>query len=261
MQANNINITPGNTQTLPCVGTGFWFESGTSSTTNPYIVVKPDTGAEIVLKPGQHFQDAAAPTGTWRIYALDPTAAITGRVIIGNGEFGDSNISNTFKLDGTFTNSVNVNNTTAAPANVAIVGVTTATPLPVVIPGTVKTAQGAMTYTNSFASQAVMSNNGVLNILPAASNVNGAILNQTLVSGANGTSAPTLYSFIAKATAPTSPTDGDVLDVVMCINSSISNFQNQNPIQVAAGKGIWVIATNATNADGSLLKAALVTVL
>ena len=255
MQANNINIAAGATQTLPCVGTGFWFESGTSSTSNSYIVVKPDTGAEIVLKPGQHFQDPAASTGTWRISALDPAATITGRVIIGNGEFGDSNINNTFKLDGTFTNSVNVNNTTAAPANVSVVGVTTATPFPVVIPGVVNTSQGAMAYSNSFQSTA-QSNVAPIQILAPGANVNGAVLAQTLVSGVPG--ANITMTFLAKATAPANITDGDVLDAITVGSAVINNFQNQSPIKVAAGKGIWVMA-NAI--DSGLLKAALLQVL
>jgi hypothetical protein len=46
MQSNTINIGAGKTITMPCPGTGFWFEAGTTTTTDPYIIVKPDSGAE-----------------------------------------------------------------------------------------------------------------------------------------------------------------------------------------------------------------------
>lgn len=94
MQSNRLNITAGNTVTLPVTGNGFWYESGSSSTTNPYIIVKPSTGgAEIRLKPGQsvtRLQNQAF----WLVTAEDPTAVITGYAIIGDGGFNDDNTAN-----------------------------------------------------------------------------------------------------------------------------------------------------------------------
>jgi hypothetical protein len=255
MQAINLNVTPGNTQQVQCVGTGIWFESGASTTADAYIIVKPDQGAEMVLKPGQHFQDASMGTGTWRVTGHDPAATITGRVIIGNGDFGDSNVNNIFKLDGTFTNSVNVNNTTAAPAVVSLHS--SDITLPVSIAGNVNTSQGAMAYNSSFSTSA--STATAVNVLAAAANVNGANLNQTLVSGTASTGAGAI-AFVAKATAPTSITDGDLLDIVTIGGgSTINNFQNQSPIKVPAGKGIWVIS--AGTSDAGFYKGALVQVL
>lgn len=286
MQYQNITIQPGTSVNLQIPGTGIWFESGTTSTLNSYIVVKPNMGGgELTLKPGQHFQDNHQNVDQWNISALDSTATITGRIIIGNGDFGDSNVNGTFQLS----SAVQVNNLPANPvpiaagtgvtlpvslagtSNVAIPAGTTVTnaagsPVPVVagtgvtipvsIAGNVNTSAGPMTYTNSFATSTTSSTTA-LAIVTAAANVNGAILNQTLVSG-----FPTnqvRYAFLAKATAPTSITDGDLLDFVFCTSTTFSNFQNQSPIKVAAGKGIWLIADVATAAN--MVVGALTTVL
>jgi hypothetical protein len=91
MQSNKLNIQPGQSVMMPCTGNGFSYESGTSTTNNAYIIVKPGTGGtEIRLKPGQKVNDIGAQ-GVWLITAEDPTATITGYVVIGDGKFADDN--------------------------------------------------------------------------------------------------------------------------------------------------------------------------
>jgi hypothetical protein len=267
MQSINLNIAPGTTQIIPCVGNGIWFESGASTTSNPYVSVKPDTGAEFTLKPGQHCQDQSIQTGTWRITALDPTANITGRVIIGNGDFGDSNVNNTFKLDGTFVNSVNVNNTTAQRVPVTLdttqsIGInnTTANRIPVSLDTsqTLQLATNTVAYNSAFTSTAGSSINTAIQMLPAASNVNGAILNKFDII----VSSNTPFAVIAKATAPANIGDGDVL---FCADANAAtatkyslDISKDGQIKAQAGKGIWYISTAA---DGCKLRDALFTVL
>jgi hypothetical protein len=287
MQSLNFAVSVGGAALILCPGTGIWYESGTSTTSNTYIVAKPNGGGtEVTLKPGQHFQDAQNPAQQWTVTALDPTAGITGRLVIGNGDFGDSN--GQFTMGGT--GNVNVANLPAAPVPIAAgTGVTlpvsiagtlpvsmaagvavsnlpaapvpiaagTGVTLPVSIAATVTTTQAPMTYTNSFESFGIMA--GAQNIVTAASNVNGAILNQTLVS-TTATSIANTFAFLAKATAPTSLTDGDVLDVISVAATTVNNFQNQSPIKVAAGKGIWMYPYTTTTASNVLISA-LATVL
>jgi hypothetical protein len=91
MQSNKLSIAAGSAVIMPCTGSSFSYESGSSTTTNAYIIVKPGTGgAEIRLKPGQKVLDIGQQ-GTWVITAEDPTAIITGYVVIGDGHFADDN--------------------------------------------------------------------------------------------------------------------------------------------------------------------------
>lgn len=95
MQSINFTVPAGGSVLIPCPGNGIWFESGTSSTSDTYIVVRPDKGgAECVLKPGQNFQDRSNPATQWTITCHDPAASISGRLIIGNGDFSDDNTQN-----------------------------------------------------------------------------------------------------------------------------------------------------------------------
>lgn len=94
MQSNKFNVPAAGAVSMPCSGSGFWYESGTSSTSNQYIIVKPSTGGtEMRLKPGQNVRGLPGQ-GFWTITAEDPTATITGYAIIGDGDFNDDNTAN-----------------------------------------------------------------------------------------------------------------------------------------------------------------------
>lgn len=94
MQSSALKIAAGAAVLMPIPGRGFWYESGSSSTANPYIVVKPTSGGtEIRLKPGQSVQ-TGGDQSFWTITAEDQAAVITGQVIIGDGGFNDDNTAN-----------------------------------------------------------------------------------------------------------------------------------------------------------------------
>lgn len=250
MQSRTINTNlAGASITIPCTGSGFWFESGTSTTSNSYIIVKPDTGAEFRIKPGQSVKDPKVQVSTWTVHAEDPAAIITGNIIIGNGDFNDDNVSNTFKLDATFANTVNVTNTAAQRVPVSL------DPAQVLnIPGAI------VAYTNSHISAGSSVTNTAIQILAAAANVNGAILNKfELIASSSLAAAVTV---LAKATAPGAISDGDVLFGAVLqagVPARIAlNTAECGSVKVPAGKGIWYISNSA---DGATLRDALITVL
>jgi hypothetical protein len=249
MQSNTLKIAVGQTVTMPCTGSGFWFESGTTTTTNPYIIVKPDSGAEFRLKPGQSVKDPAVQVGVWNIRAEDPLAVITGNVIIGNGDFTDDNVANTIKLDASFANLVTVTNTTAARV-----------PVTLDTSQTLNTAASVMAYTNSYGSATSSVANTAINMLAAGTNINGVVLNAFEVIGSAGTAGPVVV--LAKATAPTSLTDGDVLFAGVMAGTAYSqvkmNITTDGQAKVPAGKGIWYMSLVA---DAASTRSALFTVL
>ena len=259
MQSNDLKILAGQTVTMPCQGTGFWFESGASTTTDAYIIVKPDTGAEFTLKPGQHVQDAANPVGTWRIAAHDPAAVITGRVIIGNGEFGDSNTNNTFKLDGTFTNSVNVNNTTAQRVPVTL-DTTQALKIDSTTP--INVAGTTVQYTNAFADYG-STGIGAVQVFTAAANPNGAWIELAefeICPASNNVQV--VCSLLAKTgVAPTAPHDGDCLmlgvggqPTGVSGGTELLHKRSSSRIKVPANKGVWIYqADNVARSARSVL--------
>src|SRR5438128_2701799 len=94
MQSNSINIPVGGTVLLPCAGSMVAFESGSSTTANLYIIIRGTQGSEMRLKPGQSF-NTGDQMKDWYIKADDPAAAISAKVIIGDGNFHDSAINAT----------------------------------------------------------------------------------------------------------------------------------------------------------------------
>jgi hypothetical protein len=241
MQSNSLNIQAGATVNMPCQGNGFWFESGTSSTSNLYIIVKPDSGAEFRLKPGQHVQDRDNTTGSWRIRAEDPTAVITGSVIIGSGDFADNNTLNKVTLDATFANNVTVMNSTANRVPVALDP-----------NATLQLASNIVAYTHKYAvAGGATATATAVNMLAAATNVNGAILNKFEAIDSAGSTCS--MAVVASAVAPTSLADGDVL-----WSAIVGTGMNKHEIKVPAGKGIWLITDNNVSYT---LRDALFTVL
>jgi hypothetical protein len=249
MQSNKINIAVGASVTIPCQGNGFWFESGTSTTTNLYIIVKPETGTEFRLKPGQHVQEPGTMSGTWTMRAEDPTAAITGNIIIGSGEFADNNTLNKVTLDATFANNVTVMNSTANRVPVALDP-----------NATLNLASNIVVYTHKYAvaGGAAVANTAI-NMLPTATNVNGVVLNKFDAIDTAGSAAS--MAIIASAGAPTTVADGDVLWCGWVVNGMTKHEMDigkQGQIKVPAGKGIWLITDNPVSFT---LRDALFTVL
>lgn len=73
----------------------FVYESGVSLVGDNRIIVKPESGAEIILKPGQRVRMAAdrEKTRVWYVRSFDGVSVITGTIVIGSGEFEDSNLT------------------------------------------------------------------------------------------------------------------------------------------------------------------------
>lgn len=250
MEAKDLKIAAGQSQTIQAAGSGFRFESGASTTADIYLRVKPESGSEMVIKPGQQFR-LAESAGSWTLNANDAAAALTGRVLIfsASENFEDSNTSNVVVLDGTFTNSVNVNNTAAQRVPVTL-DTTQTQPVSiaaaVTVQGTVNVAGTTVEYTNSFADSSVGAAAAQV-IFTAAQNVSGCIVEfaQLEIVMSVGTNNTFSGALIAKAVAPTSVSDGDVL-LAACMSMSAASTAGVTEqvilpvrIKVAAGKGLY----------------------
>jgi hypothetical protein len=264
----------------------FVYESGVAAVDgqNRAVIVKPYNGSEITLKPGQRFRLApGADARTWAVRLVDPTVTLTANFIIGQGEFEDSNTLNTFKLDGTFTNTVAVNNTAANAVPVAVQA-TAQAPLPVAVQATaqapVPVSVGAgVQVTNTAAqrvpvsldlTQTINTNGGSIlaytgtyfqnggaapaggaqMLVSPAANTKGIVLTRYSLNEQNASGATGAVSILAKASAPLNSTDGDVLDFQNLGTGSSGNIKSdmtQGLLQIPAGKGLYIWRDGAWN--------------
>ncbi len=227
---------------------------------NQAIRIKPAQGGggEIILMPGQSMRlpdDEKAPSA-WRITNYKQAEAITGTVLIGEGEFVDNNTANTFKLDATFANTVKVTNDTS-----------TRVPVSLDTNQVISVAGSTVQYTNSFADAGIAAIAGQ-QIFAAASNPNGAYIEFAEVAmSAAAAAVGTTVSLIAKASPPGSQTDGDVLMVVNCSSgsgSSTGGLVNQilgQRIKIPAGKGLYLNQLIASTGAERCNKTVLYTLL
>lgn len=226
---------------ISAYGSQIVFESGTS-TGDKHIRVKTDNGDDIELKPGQQVRFTNS-VSQWFISSLDGISAITGKLIIGDGDFTDSNISNTFTLDSTFANTVTVSNTTEQRIPVSL-GT-----------GPVQTKEVAMEYTNSFSSKAAT--NAGLQIVAPGANLNGIEVKKVLVtSGGTGIG---FLSILAKTSMPANDSDGDLIEVVPVTTSGAAIYRSEPYVKIPAGKGLY--AFGSTDTSTGLSKNILYTVL
>lgn len=209
------------------------------------IKVKAGSGAEIVLKPGQRVR-MTEPQSAWYVTAFDSYTPVTVNAIIGSGEFDDANTLNTFKLDGTFTNTVKVSNDAANRVPVQLDPTATQN---VSIVGTVNVAGQTVNYTNAFAD----AQNGpmTLAVITPAQNPNGLYVELAEISGSGAVSgsAPAECVLLAKNGVPASITDGDMLMATTCgtmsnTGTGVWGFVNDRlgvRIKVPAGKGLYLV--------------------
>lgn len=246
MQSYVLNLSPSNlVRAFDVPADLFVYESGapTPTTGETRIKVKPNTGAEIVLRPGQRFRLAPDSNAThWEVSALDPSVTLAGYVIIGSGEFDDANTLNKVTLDATFANQVTVTNTTASRVPVAL------DPTAVL-----NTNQNIMQYTGSWEYGTLTT--APVAVVLAASNINGVDIKQVQLFGAAGTSGH--WCLIAKtgAVAPTNFQDGDVLECGALTASTTVGLKFLTGVRVPAGKTVWFYSTadNATGLNKSVL--------
>ncbi len=74
----------------------FIYESGVSAG-DARIIVRPENGAEIILKPGQSFR-IASDASRWFVKSFDGVSTIAGVIIIGSGDFVDNGIVGTVSV-------------------------------------------------------------------------------------------------------------------------------------------------------------------
>jgi hypothetical protein len=234
------------------------------------IRVKAENGSEIVLKPGQRVR-MTERAQRWYVSSFDGATPMTVNAIIGSGEFDDANTLNTFKLDGTFSNTVTVANATTAPvpttlqgtgnvavpAGVKITNDTTArVPISLDPNQTLNISGSTVIYTNSYADQNSASI-AAQQVFSAAQNPNGAYIEFAEISMAAGKDAGSTVNtgsvaLIAKATAPATAVDGDVL-LIATVGGMLNTGSGTNAIaysqvneklpvrvKIAAGKGLYI---------------------
>lgn len=120
---------------------------------------------------------------------------------------------------------------------------------------------GIASYGASFSSNLALAANTPETIFSPASNVNGAVLHSA--GFAVFTAAALSANILAKTSAPTTPFDGDVVvtpnyDVASSIR--VSKGILNNPIKIAAGKGLYFISNAAVTLNEGQ-RAALYTLL
>jgi len=233
MQSYPINLFGGGSQTFSTAARRFIYESGQTDPIggDARVIVKPDTGNEIVLRPGQAFGLAPGETAAnWYVRPFDPTARITGTAIIGSGDFSDG----TFKVDSS-TGVIAVR-----PEGGFQIVNTAANRVPVALDPLTEKAMKEfpiVSYTN-YKNAITPSNPGdFVVVVTAAENVRGVILESAHQAGG--------IQLNAKETKPISKYDGDVLCWdVHHVNSSGDGWRR---LEVKAGKAVW--ACSAGNAS------------
>lgn len=215
------------------------------------------TGNSLLLLPGQSYRlpDSEKVPNSWKVTNLLGAEVITGRLLVGEGEFVDSNTNNIFKLDATFANNVTVNNTTANR-------------VPVTLDTTqiLNVAGNTVQYTNSFSNASILALTAQVIFSPAA-NVNGAYVEFIEVGLSNGIvlSDSQIINIIAKNSAPANQDDGDVVFTAVGPSSNGGtvgfvpvNITQSIRIKIPAGKGLYL---NQTSCNGYSRKTVLYTLL
>lgn len=247
MQSYPINLAAGAAQTYSVSARRFVYESGKTAQEggDARIIVKPDNGGEVALRPGQSF--GLAPNeiaSNWYVRAAGD-GAITGSVIIGSGEFED----NSLKVDAT-SGAIVVrpeggfkimnDSTERVPVSLNL-----AQRLPVALAPETEQAikeYPIVSYTESRVAKRPAQAVPVA-LFTAAENIRGVIIEQYNTVGT------TNNALIAKATAPTAINDGDII----AAHTDTMNPNQWRRIKISAGKGLWAWGPSATNSDSSVL--------
>lgn len=206
---------------IPSPGAGIAYGPGEGR-----IRVKPDTGGEIVLRPGQRYRTPERTTRwTIRQYGAE---TLEGWLIIGEGDFDDANTKNSVKLDATFANVVTVANDTS-------------TRVPVSFDPNQIINQGApiMAYTHSKSNINLPQGGSTwVQVLTPAENVNGVIVEQLITTVG--------CAFSAKATMPANMHDGDVLSIG---TPTLDTTRRK----IAAGKALWLMNSQGITGTADML--------
>jgi hypothetical protein len=122
----------------------------------------------------------------------------------------------------------------------------------VAISGNVSAVPYGAAYGASYKSTTNLAANTADAVFAAASNINGALVHGAeFISGNGGTAGYAATGFLAKTSAPTTAIDGDVILGATNWTSTVgSTGQLQQPVFIAAGKGLYFISTLAETANG-----------
>lgn len=233
------------TNVFSLVGDGFWYVDATPSdgSVDTRIRVTADNGNTIVLKPGQHFRLENAVLG-WTIASMTGAEAFTGNIIVGNGDFGDDVLA--VKLDATLANNVTVVNGAGAPVPVSIQGgaveVTNdaGNPLPVSLSGVGTVQENLVAYTGAYTTASAIGMGTAVEIVSAAANTAGITIHSAFIEP-NNTADAFVTSFLAKATAPASVTDGDMVMISKGFTGATGMVTLPQKVRIPAGKGLYII--------------------
>lgn len=263
MQYFDINLGATSTQEIGSPGRYLYYLTGVtpliaggvtpSAAGNQAIIVQAGgTGDSIVLMPGQSIRLDGGDKipGSWRVSNHKRNEVITGQILIGSGEFRDSNILNTVKLDLTAANQVTVQNASIAttvsnevevkndagnPLNISVVG----TPA-VSISGTATVQENILAITGGGTSTAVFQN-AVTQILSAGANVNGVIIQSAQGAFSNGGAGSGLAVLIKSGSFPAHIGDGITIAGAQVSSNQMGNFNMANKIRIPAGYSIAIV--------------------
>jgi hypothetical protein len=217
MQTHPLSLTAAAPATsINIEGRAFRYISGTSAG-DARIIVKPESGNEMELKPGQGFK-LTGEVGRWFVKSFDGVSNITGTLNIGSGDFEDNNV----RLDG----------------SVAIAG----TPTVNLSAGT-KVQEELIAYNGAWTDNANLAAWTAVQIVAPGANVNGITVHAAMIedrlTGETG-------AFLAKAgAAPVDFVTGDVIVYAKGKPSATEMSRLTNKIKVPAGKGLYYIQNHA----------------
>lgn len=190
----------------------------TVGTSGPRIRIKADSGDDLVMKPGDKVRTAKR-FSRMTVEAYDGVA-VEGFLQVGEGAFDSDSVVGNVTVDGT----VVVSSVTA----------------------TVTAKDEGITYGAAFASTTALAANTPENVIAAASNLAGYVVWAAAIR--NARSAGNINaSMLAKASAPGSVIDGDVLLMPQGLDITASMFHSagelQRAVRVALGKRLDFIST------------------
>lgn len=114
-------------------------------------------------------------------------------------------------------------------------------------------------YGSSYKSTTALAANTPDTVFTAAANTNGAILHYASALSYNASGG--VNAFIAKATAPTSIIDGDVIANPCMVQGGVSVINMTRAIKIPAGKGLYFIYNLAESGTSLENRSALYTLL
>lgn len=252
MQSYNLQLTPAKQSVVfNEFSSGIWYESGTSAL-ETRIVVTPESGNKIELKPGQRVK-LTNTVRQWTVESLNPAATISGKLLIGSGEFEDN--SSLVTLDASFANNVTVMNAsipvTISGGDVEIkndIGnpiQTSITNTPAVTISGTATVQENLIAASGIGSHTNKTGSFVTTFVTAAANVNGIIVHAASGSFVTPNQAASVSLIAKNGGSPANIDDGTTLIAGAAGVSSAGQFALPTKIRLPAGYSLSYVNSGA----------------